>query len=107
MAKREFYFMKSSISVLLVLLVLASLLSMTCQRKIAVEAHARLSKDCVPISPACHLEVADHEEPEPLDVKDDADPGSGDDLEHHEAAPGDDNDFYRQYGDVPSPGIGH
>ncbi|PON86554.1 Transmembrane protein [Trema orientale] len=88
MAKREF--LKS---VILVLLVLVALMSLECQKIVAAEA--RLSKGCVP-NQRCHVEAQ-----EPLDVKEDIDPGD------HEAAPGNDDDFYRQYGDVPSPGIGH
>ncbi|GMN41160.1 hypothetical protein TIFTF001_010400 [Ficus carica] len=102
--------------VILVVLVLVSLLSMACcQRKldVVVADHARLS-------PARHLEaVSEHEAQKPLDhVKDvdhdhaDADraaesSGDVDDDHHDQAASGDDYDFYRQYGDVPSPGIGH
>lgn len=92
MARREFFK-----SVFLVLIVLVALMSMECQRKAAAES--RMSKSCVQ-NPRCHLEVA--EKQEPLDVKEDIDPG-----DHDQAAPGDDYDFYRQYGDVPSPGIGH
>ena len=89
-----------------VLLVLMALLSnMTCQREL-VSAEARfLSKGCVLHSSDCHVEAFEAERPS--DAKGDADPGSdgGDDRESDPA--GDDYDFYRQYGDVPSPGIGH
>lgn len=89
MARKEF--LKS---VLVLLLVLLALMSWECQRKTVAEARI-LSKACVP-NQRCHVEIAETQER--LDVKEDID---------HEDAPGDDYGNYRQYGDVPSPGIGH
>ena len=64
----------------------------------ALSAEGRfLSRGCVLYSDDCHVDV---EPQRPLD------PGLSDEQEA-EPDDDDDNDFYRQYGDVPSTGIGH
>lgn len=80
----------------ILVLSLVLLLSLTFQRRVSPR---RLSKvvDCVNVvGKACHNKPVDHDHV--LENVDD--PGD------HEAD-SEDYDFYRQYGDVPSPGVGH
>ncbi|KAM6582503.1 hypothetical protein CsatB_009505 [Cannabis sativa] len=87
-------------STILIVLALMSLEVLCFERKAVAIAEARLmSKGCV-LNQKCHVEVA-----EPLDVKDQYKYSNPEDDQ--EVTPGDDYDKYRQYGDVPSPGVGH
>ncbi|KAF3433284.1 hypothetical protein FNV43_RR24386 [Rhamnella rubrinervis] len=102
MGKRE---LKTTIPVLISLVLLLSLTFQTKSSAATGGGTRRFSnKGCV--GTTCGHLGSHPNHQQPLDRVENVGDDPGDDH-HDEAAPGDDYDFYRQYGDVPSPGIGH
>lgn len=87
---------KSNWTVLLFLVMITVILIMYLTFESKAEG-IRFSKGC---GPACRFEVSSDEH-KSLDLEDDHNRSDEEDQSGHGY------DFYRQYGDVPSPGIGH